>query len=131
MKTLKEVIKALENVALADTDGESEGYFLATDSLHYLKEYQMLQIAYLKAMADLEDNPPLTWSELRTMEGKPVWVEGEHGCILNQRSWVLIRLDDENDDLVICYATDNGHYEFAIGEEDYGTDWQAYRKERL
>ena len=43
MKTLNEVIKALENVALADTDGESEGYFLAVDSLHYMKEYKRVQ----------------------------------------------------------------------------------------
>lgn len=42
MKTLNEVINALENVALADTDGESEGYFLAVDALHYLKEYRTI-----------------------------------------------------------------------------------------
>ena len=72
-------------------------------------------------------NNPLTWDELCTMEGKPVWVEGEHGCIWNFKSWVLIRLDTENDDLIICI---DNNYEFAIGQEDYGTDWQAYRKER-
>ena len=78
-----------------------------------------------------ENNVALSWDELRQMEGKPVWVEGEHGCIWNQKAWSLIRLDPENDDIVICINTDNGvHYEFAIGQEDYGTDWQAYRKER-
>lgn len=77
-----------------------------------------------------EPNPPLTWDELKQMEGKPVWVEGEHGFIWNHRSWVLIDPYDENDDLIICHGTDTGHYEFAIGKEDYGTDWQAYRKER-
>ena len=77
-----------------------------------------------------ESNPALTWDELRTMKGKPVWIEGEHGCIWDQKSWVLIRLYKENDDLIICVGTDNGHYEFTIDKEDYGTDWQAYRKER-
>ena len=77
-----------------------------------------------------ENNVALSWDELKQMEGKPVWVDGEHGCIWNQKSWVLIRLDKENEDLIICVGTDNGHYEFAIGKEDYGTDWQAYRKER-
>ena len=110
------------------------------DVLHYLKEYkkdredpdgdhQQLE----KAMALLQDfyrNDPLSWDELKQMEGKPVWVEGEHGFIWNHRSWVLIDPYDENDDLIICHGTDTGHYEFAIGKEDYGTDWQAYRKER-
>ena len=78
-----------------------------------------------------EENPPLTWDELKTMEGKPVWIEGDHGCIWGQKAWSLIRLDPENDDIVICISTDGGvHYEYAIGKEDYGTDWQAYRKER-
>ena len=88
-------------------------------------------IARLKELNIGTLNDPLTWSELKTMEGKPVWVEGEHGCIWGQKAWSLIRLDPENDDIVICISTDGGvHYEFAIGQEDYGTDWQAYRKER-
>ena len=88
----------------------------------------------LKCQALLQDfyrNDPLTWDELKQMEGKPVWIEGEHGCIWNQKAWSLIRLDAENDDIVICFSTDNGaHYEFVIDKIDYGTDWQAYRKER-
>lgn len=78
-----------------------------------------------------ESNAPLSWDELKQMEGKPVWVEGEHGCIWNQKAWSLIWLDAENEDIIICVSTDNGvHYEFAIDKEDYGSDWQAYRKER-
>lgn len=77
------------------------------------------------------ENNALTWDELKQMEGKPVWVEGEHGYIWNQKAWSLIQLDVENDDIVICVSTDNDvHYEFLIAKEDYGTDWQAYRKER-
>ena len=39
MKTLDEVIKALEK-CMADDAIESEGFYLATDALYYLKEYQ-------------------------------------------------------------------------------------------
>ena len=39
MKTLDEVIKALEE-CMADDAIESEGVYLATDALHYLKEYK-------------------------------------------------------------------------------------------
>ena len=123
-----------------------------SDALHYLKEYRSDKAmweadrkGYLdwieqykearekhqQAVIELKKNPPLTWEELKQMEGKPVWIEGDHGCIWGQKAWSLIRLDPENDDIVICINTDNGvHYEFAIGQEDYGTDWQAYRKER-
>ena len=38
MKTLDEVIKALEK-CMADDAIESEGFYLATDVLYYLKEY--------------------------------------------------------------------------------------------
>ena len=42
MKTLDGVIEALEGIVGNQTDGdlESEGYYLAKDSLYYLKAYQ-------------------------------------------------------------------------------------------
>ena len=41
MKTLDEVIKALEEVvSLTNGESESKGQFLALDSLFYLKEYR-------------------------------------------------------------------------------------------
>ena len=129
MKTLNEVIKALENVALADTDGESEGYFLAVDSLHYMKEYKRVQNKIEKiALGNIEDtldkidNPALTWDELKAMEGKPVWVEA-----LLYKQWAVIayigeeyiRFEGAN-----LYAPECRIY---MGEDN---GWQAYRKER-
>ncbi len=137
MKTLDEVIKACEStVADIDRGVSIDGCYLdgedTRDALHYLKEYREKRDEILKTeealgYCEIADNRPLTWEELRTMEGKPVWLEGEHGCIWNCKTWVLIRLDRENDDLIICVGKD---CEFAIGKEDYGNDWQAYRKER-
>lgn len=43
MKTLNEVIKEIERSIKTDADSESEGHFLAIDSLHYLREYQERQ----------------------------------------------------------------------------------------
>lgn len=42
MKTLNEIIAELEKITTNPTDGalESDGYYLAKDSLYYLKEYQ-------------------------------------------------------------------------------------------
>ena len=154
MKTIDEVIKAWSicfsdnsrsnctGCPYADEDGEAACFnHDREDALIYLKAYQWqmtnpdgdhLQLEKCRALlSDFYQNEPLSWDELRQMEGKPVWVEGNHGCIWGQKAWSLILLDSENDDIVICINTDNGvHYEFAIGQEDYGTDWQAYRKER-
>lgn len=153
MKTLDEVIKAYEHCLGIGTDASTclgcpyanengevsclrhDGCDIdKEDALHYLKAYKddRNDLTALRAFwAEWKENPPLSWEQLKQMEGKPVWVEGEHGCIWGQKAWSLIRLDPENDDIVICINTDNGvHYEFAIGEEDYGTQWQAYRKER-
>lgn len=87
MKTINEVIKANECCDHGDLDSKCEdcpysgiGACCAereTDSLHYLKEYQATQMAYIKMMADLKDNPPFTWSELKQMKDKPMWIDAE------------------------------------------------------
>ena len=153
MKTLDEVIWAVENCDSAIDDCAHCAYYkedcenlrpLRADALHYLKvlkdildplkvkkithEITCPQCNSVIAILLPESNPPLTWQELRQMEGKPVWVEGGDDSICwNHKSWVLIRSDCENDDLIICQGADYG---FAISKEDYCSNWQAYRKER-
>lgn len=133
MKTLDEVIKALEycgdgnsNTCIgcpyADVDGEAACFdHDREDALQYLREYQRLQIAFLKALADLEDNPPLTWDELKGMEGKPVWVE--HRLF---KGWRLIgwQANDHMMNLVGPYSE-----QLPLFADGCGSDWQAYRKE--
>ena len=58
-------------------------------------------------------NDPLSWDELLQMEGKPVWVEESAGNGLWWTYWVIWQ--DEN---------------AVLPKEKFGTDWQAYRKER-
>ena len=142
MKTLDEVIKAFEicigyYCSNAEHDvcpyfGESDMGCMKEpekDALHYLKEYRTTQTAYIKAMADLEDNPPLTWDELKQMEGKPVWVEltYEEG---HYEHWGIIsgfpKVGYEFMTLKGFHAIDS----FSVMEKEQGRTWQAYRKER-
>ena len=58
-------------------------------------------------------NDPLTWDELKQMEGKPVWVEESAENGLWWTYWVI-------------WQGDNA----VLPEKDYSTKWQAYRKER-
>jgi len=100
---------------------------LMTDALHYLNEYRTTQTAYIKAMADLDDNPPLTWDELREMEGKPVWVEtkdeGNFWCVIDHYDQLDNHINHGEEFMLV----DGGGWYYL---EDMGTDWQAYRKER-
>jgi len=150
MRTLDEVIKAFEWCLNDDndecdecpynTEHETDCHERNVDALHYLKEYRTTQTAYIKAMADIEDNPPLTWDELRQMEGKPVWIEeywmpseDEEGITEDsepdtEKYWaimymglhkILVVNEDINQHL---YACDMGN--------DTAHQWRAYRKER-
>ena len=132
MKTLDEVIAELED----------EGLF--ADALHYLKELRDMsggtwqevgntsQITCPKCHSEFvilpESNNALTWDELRTMKGKPVWVE--YGCDFNQKRWVIIHSFHNTGSF--CYMDVSGNYPNTFWQKDMGEDefWQAYRKER-
>lgn len=144
MKTLDEVIAYFDNqtqqrhVYLTE-DAED----IYNDALHYLKEYRVVTDSCHKhgiasvwgqVLPDPEktdwdkklnfdnayDNEPLTWSELKQMEGKPVWVENQF-----YKRW-LIAYKVNREDIIF---DGNGFYTQAFSV-DYCKTWQAYRKER-
>ena len=124
------------------------------DALHYLKEYQAIlplvpslintaiaaqkkgktiedlyhdavnELAELKNQDWKDRCLPLTWDELQTMEGKPVWVEKSQDD--EPKGWLLIL--QTNQDVVNC-TTKHGN-SFYLYRTLYDGKWQAYRKER-
>ena len=79
-------------------------------------------VALKQYWVEQQENPPLTWDELKTMLGKPVWVEA-----LLYKKWAVIGYVGENHirfEGVNLYAPESRTY---MGAED---GWQAYRKER-
>ena len=140
MKTLDEVIKAWSicfsdnsrsnctGCPYADEDGESACFnHDREDALHYLKEYQGLSKMWNDRLDKEQKNDPLTWDELKGMEGKPVWVEERYrNGDLKSSGWWLI--DFWNDDQ-ICMRDPAGN-PWNEHRSNYGRDWQAYRKER-
>ncbi len=136
MKTLDKLIKSLEECVTEDAI-ESEGLYLATDALHYLKEYQRYQNTPSRmghmALVDFEEsqkNVPLTWDELKGMKGKPVWVE--YMDDEQQTGWALIVKNPERPTFgkpkLFTFVRDGGRFYLTIS--GYGKRWQAYRKER-
>lgn len=137
MKTLDEVIKAMEFcLSLDDMDcGECPAYKqpdcrVDSDALHYLKLFKADCDRVRGQLEDLKQeyrpNTPLTWDELRQMEGKPVWIEAESlsiGVSPYWNDWYIIK-SFSNDEFMCC----NDGFEWA--KERQGRLWQAYRKER-
>ena len=106
---------------------------LNSDVLHYLKEYRTDKLQweadrkrYLnwieqhkearekhqQAVIELKRNPPLTWDELKEMEGKPVWIEGP--LLKEEPHWIILGAVHLYEGKIV----------------GYGKTWQAYRKER-
>jgi len=153
MKTLDEVIDDLELLRVT-TQSESE-YKPVISALHYLKEYRSDQLEwkgtrkafeelgqakfaeydkakqkYIDRLKELDigtQNKPLTWDELREMEGKPVWLEGDN---IKPHWDIIARIEyDFDHDCTECEFYVLGGT-FTYCDKFYGETWQAYRKER-
>ena len=120
---------------------------LEDDALHYLKELRDMTdipMEYFESGGTLQNfadtsqitcpkchsefvilpdaNNPLTWDELKQMEGKPVWVECEY---FFRPQWVILtNVYDEKAMFIGDRIVDSEL------KEEMGDVWQAYRKER-
>lgn len=143
MKTLNEVINIFEKACDLERRCEgcsgclgqeygcpNDGAESVPDALFYLKEYRFVQENCADALAEKypSENVPLTWDELKTMTGKPVWVE--YGIGFNQKRWVVIH--SIHNTKSFCYMNVSGNYPDTFWQKDMGENefWQAYRKER-
>lgn len=76
-------------------------------------------------------NDPLTWDELKQMEGKPVFIKlldhdiWEDPAHRVDSEWWIVGEVRKNDIIVATYLD-----EAELCEEDLGVTWNAYRKER-
>ena len=137
MKTIDEVIKANECCDHGESDSRCEdcpyngiGACCAereSDALQWLKGYRAhIELDKLRDKCETE-NDPLSWDELRTMEGKLVWVESSGS--FNRRRWMFVGEWFDDDEMRLF---DMGYdYPDYVSKNSYesGT-WQAYRKER-
>lgn len=152
MKTLDEVIKNFEicrkaRLNLISCDGctyadENNAQCIAcneVDVLLYLRGYKedRNDLTALRAYwAEQQANPALTWDEL--LEGEPLWIEwaseGEENldiktadCI-NKRWCFIYRFLGKDKQIIEVLDCNSNWHQFY--EENLGTSWNAYRKER-
>ena len=140
MKTLDEVIDAMERCSIPhyfdckgcpyeDDDAEvgCQSDDRDADALNYLKEYRekhddILRMEEALGYCEIMANPPLTWDELKSMEGKPVWVEH-----IYYKKWLIVK--DVYEETIVLDG--NGFYtQYFSDDNEKETRWQAYRKER-
>lgn len=142
MKTIDEVIEALNNCADVNANYEAcecceyrdirdDGYDcgrlqMMEDALQYLKEFKRIsarleKIALGNITETLEklDNPALTWDELRTMEGKPVWYEHDFW-----KGWIILGKAEQTANGEMIADREDKWYIVKDGSA------KAYRKER-
>lgn len=147
MRTLDEVVKAYEQCAKSDWEegcgdcayrNEKCGSCKCVrndDALHYLRQLQLFRQTPLmqgihKAQKEYslypvedwgEENLPLTWKELKEMDGQPVWVE-----VPQWSEWLLISfIDDDKSEMYLRDKWGNG---VSLNIRNNLT-WRAYRKE--
>lgn len=147
MKTLDKIITVMDHVEFCCTncklqyDCEEKECFLE-DALHYLKEYRsekaMWEVdrkghldwieqykeareKHQQAVIELKKNPQLTWDELKTMLGQPVWLVYDWNNV-HYNGWILL---DHMEGIFILDTKDN----WALSEVNMDK-WKAYRKER-
>lgn len=135
MRTLNEVIKVFEDcfrdgrIVISPLEVEPD---YGADALHYLKTIETTENLYHDAVNELskwEDEDwkdrhlPLTWDELKTMKGKPVWVH-LFGSGLGEWNLIHAQLDNQ------IWFTDGNGYIYDMYEEKQGKTWQVYRKEK-
>ena len=138
MKTLDEVIESItqkSGLEIRDARKPEKDRFWVdretyNDALAYLRMYKELGDDSAR-YAVWRENPPLTWDELRQMEGKPVWVDPFKAKALHTPGWCLVGRSTfttwagvESCSLVKVGVT------YALPIAEYGKTWQAYRKER-
>ena len=148
-KPLNELIEDLGHAEPASRYGDVQIMVEdLTDALHYLQAFRdakdtlerekdryaeavrncdKAEAKYTMLCMEYAGNDPLTWDELKQMEGKPVWVE----YIRSRKCWHIIRniqvasFDGKDHDWLRVDM--DGVY---FDKDDLGKTWQAYRKER-
>lgn len=103
-----------------------ENYEDATERHHAAYRILEARMKWKAAKLFEDDNPPLTWDELKAMTEKPVWVEDNIETPEDiTKYWAIMwRIEKAEGDEYALLS------DFYYEKSQYGKDWKAYRKER-
>lgn len=127
-KRLQEEIARYQEAVRNCEQAENKYRKAEQDALKALDDWASRPVEENKKLVLTVDNPPLTWDELRTMEGKPVWMEDDTGTKF-YRGWAIVLDFEVANGNYLHYECDD-YSETCVDVEDIGKTWNAYRKER-
>lgn len=104
-------------------------------ALGYLKEYKKRYEDLINATKDLKkqyilnnltnNRALLTWEELKTMEGEPVWIElSYHHPEQKYEYWDIIKYFDMIEDYEVIVLSKTGY----LYKDLLNKDWKAYQR---
>jgi len=136
MVSLNEIIQDLEEMTANpnESDYENQGYWMAVDSIYWLKQYRDIKedltnkIEVLRQALDVVNYPsPLPWEFFPLRKGKPVWIKFM-GVYSGLSRWAIITRIEEDK---ICFTASDGvdGYNGFLYKKDMGIEWEAYTKE--
>ena len=136
MNSLKNIIQKLEDIIKEpnENDYEHQGYWLAYDSLYWLKQYRDTRedlsnkIEVLRQALDVVKYPdPLPWEFFPLKKGKPIWIKFI-GAYNDLSRWAIITRIEEDK---LCFTASDGvdGYNGHLYKRDMGIEWEAYTKE--
>lgn len=128
MKTVDEVIEILEKVVKHDYVWFDEKTALMkidtlADTLNWLKGYQQhIELDKIRDQCEAENNP-ITWEELYSRNGLPVWIEDS----FDNGEWYIIECFTASNRFV---AHDRWGDTTLFNKKEMDDVWKAYRRER-
>ncbi len=101
-----------------------------TELMQKIKDFGDAKERYIAKLKELNIgtlNEPLSWDELRQMEGKPVWVEGS---AFAYGFWAIPYCFENSGGNEYVFMWGDQYWREEMRDADDGISWQAYRKER-
>ena len=97
-----------------------------------IENIKQIETSLIEEKAKIKENKPITWEELKSMIGKPVWLEYDNRGIeilSNPHQWVIVGMVDNTS--VMPEINFIGKWKtFWMQKEFMGKHWNAYKKER-
>ena len=137
MVSLDKLIQDLEEMTANpnENDYENQGYWMAIESIYYLKQYReereelKEKIAVLwQSLESVKYSSPIPWEFLILKIGKPVWIKFR-GAYESLSRWAIITRIKKD---IVCFTASDGvqGYNGFAYKKDKGIDWEIYDREQ-
>lgn len=97
-----------------------------------IENIKQIEVSLIEEKEKIKENNPITWEELKSMIGKPVWLEYDNRgleILSDPHQWVIIGMVD-NTSVMPEISFISKWKTFWMQKEFMGKHWNAYKKEK-